>query len=888
MSRGSHRRMLGDARREAAEAAHIARAKRRRTQSIANAEDDEDAPGPVTFADDDGPMFADGEYGRDDDEADAIYAAIDSRMSSRRKRQREMQLQKDLREYRKANPTVRQQFANLKQGLGSVSMDEWASIPDIGDHSVQHTKWEKYTPAPDSLLESARRENAVVAQTAGESVATDLASIGVGRTSVLGQRLDTVDESTEKAKLNVERYLNEMNGNDGMSLPDIGDLKKARLLMKSLTSSNPSHAPGWIAAARVEENARDIYAARQIILKGCHACPKREDVWIEAARLHTPAMGKRILAQAVKQVPRSAKIWIQAATLENDVKAKRKVLRKALEILPTAEDVWKAAVELENPKGAEILLGRAVECAPQSANLWMALARLQSYEKAKITLERASRVIPSDPVLVITAAHLEEAQDSKNSTRIKRIVQKGVDELSKRTELLGREDWLRLAGESDSAGYNRTVNAIIDYALSLKVGDSERESTWTCDADNMEEKKFYLVARAIYRKLTSTFPGRRDLWEAFARFEKRIGSIEEYDRVLEDGIVECSNDEVLWLMLAKEKWKRDGTEGARQVLRRGFEANPESESIWLAAAKVETECGEFEKARKILRRVGLKTARVYMKCALLERQVGNEEAEIELLRQGVEKHPEAEKLWLMLAQMYERNCKGRAMNLKYANEVYMKGVKHCKKSVALWIGYGRNEEETHSRAKGRAIFEKGRMYCKGMQNVDLLWRECVYLEVRDNNIIQANSVLRRALLECKNSGKLWALSIGLAGRSEQKAKSVDAIKHCPHEAEVLLEVAKYIWRSGKIEKARSWMNRSTEMNNELGDTWATWLVFERENGDKSDIERIEDQVNMIEPKYGDVWIKVAKKVGNERLGAREILYECAGRITKDCNINGVI
>lgn len=34
---------------------------------------------------------------------------------------------------------------------------------------------------------------------------------------------------------------------------NIQDIKKARLLLRSVTQTNPQHAPGWIAAARLEE-----------------------------------------------------------------------------------------------------------------------------------------------------------------------------------------------------------------------------------------------------------------------------------------------------------------------------------------------------------------------------------------------------------------------------------------------------------------------------------------------------------------------------------------------------------------------------------------------------------------------------------------------------------
>ena len=58
------------------------------------------------------------------------------------------------------------------------------------------------------------------------------------------------------------------------------------MLFDSLVKSNPKHAPGWIAAACVEEHAGRMVAARKIIKMGCERCPTNEDVWLEAARLH--------------------------------------------------------------------------------------------------------------------------------------------------------------------------------------------------------------------------------------------------------------------------------------------------------------------------------------------------------------------------------------------------------------------------------------------------------------------------------------------------------------------------------------------------------------------------------------------------------------------------
>ena len=81
-------------------------------------------------------------------------------------------------------------------------------------------------------------------------------------------------------------YLTSLDSVIIKSEAEIGDIKRARMLFDSLVKSNPKHAPGWIAAACLEEHAGRMVAARKIIKMGCEQCPKSEDVWLEAARLH--------------------------------------------------------------------------------------------------------------------------------------------------------------------------------------------------------------------------------------------------------------------------------------------------------------------------------------------------------------------------------------------------------------------------------------------------------------------------------------------------------------------------------------------------------------------------------------------------------------------------
>lgn len=54
-----------------------------------------------------------------------------------------------------SRPKIQQQFSDLKRELKSVSEDEWASIPEVGDarnRKQRNPRAEKFTPLPDSVL----------------------------------------------------------------------------------------------------------------------------------------------------------------------------------------------------------------------------------------------------------------------------------------------------------------------------------------------------------------------------------------------------------------------------------------------------------------------------------------------------------------------------------------------------------------------------------------------------------------------------------------------------------------------------------------------------------------------------------------------------------------
>lgn len=161
---------------------------------------------------------------------------------------------------------------------------------------------------------------------------TDFVEIGQARDKILSLKLDQASGSSgasgSATAIDPKGYLTSLDSVVLKTDAEIGDIKRARMLFDSLVKSNPKHAPGWIAAARLEEHAGRMVAARKLIKAGCEQCPASEDVWLEAARLYSGEDAKVVLGSAVQHVDQSVKIWLAAADLETEVSAKKRVLRK--------------------------------------------------------------------------------------------------------------------------------------------------------------------------------------------------------------------------------------------------------------------------------------------------------------------------------------------------------------------------------------------------------------------------------------------------------------------------------------------------------------------------------------------------------------------------------
>jgi len=818
-------------------------------------------------------------YEEDDQEADAIYDEIDKRMDEKRKERRDIKLQESLTKFRQERPKIQQQFSDLKRKLSSISDDEWLSIPEVGDarnKKQRNPKAEKMTPVPDSVLAHAAASTEMASSidagsatpsgfTSGLATADiDMKKIGQARNMLMDIKLNQVSDSVAgQTVVDPKGYLTDLQSMLPSYAGDINDVKKARLLLKSVRETNPKHPPAWIASARLEEVVGKLQAARNLIMKAVEVCPKSEDVWLEAVRLMPPDNAKGVCALGVRNLPESVRIWIRAAELEQEPKAKRKVYRKALEQIPNSVRLWKAAVELEELEDARIMLSRAVECCQSSVELWLALAKLETYENARKVLNKARENIPTDKGIWITAAKLEEANG--NTSMVEKIIDRALASLRANMVEVNRELWITDAEDAEKAGSTATAQAIVRCVIGVGIEEEDRKHTWMEDADTCASHGAIACARAMFAHALTVFPGKKKIWLRAAYFEKEHGTREQLESLLQQAVSHCPKAETLWLMGAKSKWMAQDVQSARSILALAFQANPNSEEIWLAAIKLESENNEFERARRLLAkaRSSAPTARVYMKSAKLEWCLGELSAALKLLDSATELYPDFDKLWMMKGQIELQKER-----LDAARDAFHAGLKKCPNSIALWILTARIESEHRQFTKARSILEKARL--KNAQNSEL-WLESIRLEIQADMKSIAMTLLAKAMQDCPTSGLLWAEAIFLEPRPQRKTKSVDALRKCEHDPHVLLAVSKLFWTERKISKARDWFTRTVKLDPDFGDAWAYFYKFEIQHGTPEQASEVKRRCLVAEPKHGQVWCKTGKDIVNWKAKTEDVL-----------------
>ncbi|KAL5337859.1 PRP1 splicing factor, N-terminal-domain-containing protein [Aspergillus crustosus] len=838
-------------------------------------------------------LFAYGQFDQEDDEADRIYKEVDEKMDRRRKIRREARERQEQEDYERKNPKIQQQFVDLKRSLASVSEDEWANLPEVGDLTGKNRRTkqnlrmqQRFYAVPDSVLANARDSaqfDTTVAddgsppdgRTANgvDGMITNFANISAARDKVLQVRLDQAalgssgdSASGSVTSIDPKGYLTSLTQSERKAGEiEVGDVKRVRVLLESVTRTNPKHAPGWIALARLEELAGKIVTARNTIAKGCELCPKSEDAWLENIRLNEGHNAKVIAANAIKNNDRSTRLWIEAMRLESETRAKKNVLRQAILHIPQSVTIWKEAVNLEeDPPDARLLLAKAVEMIPLSVELWLALARLECPENAQKVLNAARKAVPTSHEIWIAASRLQEQMGTFSKVN---VMKRAIQSLARENAMLKREEWIAEAEKCEEEGAVLTCGAIIRETLGWGLDeDDDRKDIWMDDARTSIARGKYETARAIYAYALRVFVNRQSIWIAAADLERNYGTKEALWQVLEKAVEACPQSEELWLQLAKEKWQSGEIDDARRVLGRAFNQNPNNEDIWLAAVKLEADAQQTDQARELLATARLEagTDRVWIKSVAFERQLGNIDDALDLANQGLQQYPKTDKLWMLKGQIFESQDK-----LPQAREAYGTGARACPKSVPLWLLASRLEEKAGAVVRARSVLDRARL---AVPSSPELWTESVRVERRANNIPQAKVLMARALQEVSSSGLLWSESIWhLEPRAQRKARSLEAIKKVDNDPILFITVARIFWGERRLEKAMNWFEKAIVSNSDIGDAWAWYYKFLLQHGTDEKRADVISKCILSEPKHGEVWQSIAKDPANAYKSTEEIL-----------------
>ncbi|KJZ76279.1 hypothetical protein HIM_04361 [Hirsutella minnesotensis 3608] len=794
---------------------------------------DNDDDGRYQDPDNEVGLFAGGVYDKDDEEADRIWEWVDERMD-RRKRQREEREQAEREEYERNNPKIQQQFTDLKRALSTVTDDEWANLPEVGDLTGKNRRSkqalrQRFYAVPDSVLAAARDSTEMGTTVAddggatsrdGDGTMTNFAEIGAARDKVLKSRLEQASQtaggdSGSATSIDPQGYITSLNRmQTSGAQAQVGDINRVRELLQSVVKTNPNNALGWIAAARLEELAGKIVAARKTIDKGCNQCPHSEDAWLENIRLNHESPNAKVIARrAIEANSRSVRLWVEAMKLENIASNKRRVVRQALDHLPESEALWKEAVNLEDdPNDARLMLAKATELIPLSVDLWLALARLETPENAQKVLNKARKAVPTSYEIWIAAARLQEQLGQGEKVN---VMKRAVQVLAKENAMPSRESWIAEAEKCEEEGAIITCQNIIRETLG-----------WSLDEDN----------------------GRKNIWKEDAKASINRGR------------------EELWMMLAKEKWQAGDLDGARLVLKRAFQQNPNNENIWLSAVKLESENGDVAQARKLLEvaREQAPTDRVWIKAVVFERVHEQSEAALDMVLRALQLFPASPKLWMLKGQIYEDLGKPGQ-----ARESYATGVKAVPKSVPLWLLYSRLEENAGAIVKARSILDRARL---AVPKSAELWCESVRLERRAGNLAQAKSMMARAQQEVPKSGLLWVEQIWhLEARTQRKPRSLEAIKKIDNDPLLFVGVARIFWSDRKLEKAQNWFEKALVLDPDCGDSWAWYYRFLCQHGTEEKRAEVVTKCVQNEPRHGELWQAKAKDPKNARKGIEEVL-----------------
>lgn len=833
-------------------------------------------------------LFNNVDLDEEDKEADTEYNYFDLYMEERRKAIKEKEEIEKLKQKRSERPTIRQTFSDIRNDLKKMTSRDWEDIPEIKEFTNKKRKLERYTPNTDKQLFSSLKDNELLNtinnNNQNNNSLSSIDNLSKAKNSVLSCVFDKMsDKVSGQTSVNPIGYITEM----GSSLPtftggDVHDFRKARLLFKNLLLTNPKNASGWIASARLEELDGKLDQARSIITEAANTIFDNEDIWLEAARLHSPPQAKIIIEKALSYIDKSEALWFSLIDFEAEQEKKKKMLRNALIHLPQSEKLWMALVNMENETTAREILRKAVKCVPYSIDMWLALAKLEDYDDAKKTLNKAIKLNPKSQVIWVSAGMLEEA-NSCNYLKVEKIISKAMDILNSNGVILSKDDWLNEVIKTEKSKAPFTLKAIVHSMIAIEdLKDIQSIEALIAKA---KEEKCLISCKEIYlRLLELTDYNSIDLWMKLIQLLKEFNDKQSVENILLMAIDKCPSNELFWLLYSKYKLKNGDIQEAKSKLLVALNVVTIKENIILLIVKLFFVENQYEEAIYFLTKESEaipNNQRLQKYLIQLYRYSKKYNTALLLVDKAITNYPNYDKLYVIKAQMIIENTN----DTKKAIEVYKKGIQENKDSIRLIICLCRL---LHSIDKGnnetiiRAILEKALNQGTSKFSEEL-WNESIMFEIVHNNLSSAKTELAKGLKLIPKSGILWSIAIKMEKGHNKHSKAFEALEKTEHSPIIMMAIGNLYYEEKDIVNARKWYENGIRINRDLGDIWIYYYKAESTIGNHEKAEEILRQCEESEPKHGELWIRIKKQIDNWNKDIKDLIEQAADNAELDIN-----
>lgn len=808
-------------------------------------------------------LLGDSLLNKEDEEADEIYQEIDNRLKNRNKRR--ISPEEDIDDGDNITK-ISNQFVDLKKNLLNITEEQWANLPEVGDLTKRNKRQRKLEQeqkrsyaAPDSLI-------AGIGSVGNVDSTVDLGALTSERQKLLGSKIDSNFDFNQEDTVDSASYLNEISN---LSQNNDEEIKKIKTILSSFTKADPKKPEGWIARARLEEFNKSFESAKKLIQQGCVNCPFDEEIWLENVRLNRSDVkyAKIIVAEGVKLNNKSLKLWLKATELEQEVFNKKRVIRKALESLPTSAELWKESINYEENIEDKIKIAqKATELVPEEEDLWLILIELQPYNDAKSSLNKARKSLPSSVNIWLTACKLEFV-NNPNSDKIEKMVKKALKEC-----VLERDEWYQHAINFENLQLSYITDVIVNVLLS--EDEESNYSLLLSEADKYKEHIF--VYRSILNFLVVKFPKKTAIWRRLIELYKLHFEVSELYKIFENIIQILPKNPIFWLMYSKEVWKNGDIRRAKQILEKAFESLSRNADIWLALIKLENVEKNYDKARELFReaKLNVNNERVWYKYVTFLRQLGSIDEALDSIEEGLTRFPSCYKLYMQKAQILEEGG-----DLLSARSILSLGTKSVPESVELWIYLSEIDFKLGNGTRARATLDLGLL--KNPKS-DKLWVPKLELEKKLNNTDQVKVMLSKALKEFPHSSYLWSYNLTFNNKkSLRKTLYQDALSATNNNVRVLIIIGYNFWVDGKFDKAKRWFERAIVADEDFGDAWGWYFNFLIKNKEtQEEMDAFLKKFSDIEPRHGDLWPIVSKRIENSDKTPMEVLKLVAEELLK--------